>query len=86
MKLVADEQPLTGDMAIKDLTPQTTNIGHRIVKNMRICGSGIYTYHKSEAPLLGFPSYAGIPCARLGQGCRAVPDLPGPFLQRRSVQ
>lgn len=53
MKLVADEQPLTGDMAIKDLTPQTTNIGHRIVKNMRICGSGIYTYHKSEAPLLG---------------------------------
>lgn len=39
-------------MAIKDMTPQTTNIGERIVKNMRICGSGIYTYDISEAPLL----------------------------------
>lgn len=44
---------LVGDMAIKNLTPPGTNIGHRIIKNMRICGSGIYTYHKSELPLFG---------------------------------
>lgn len=44
---------IIGDMAIKDLTPQSTNIGERIVKNMRICGSGIYTYAKREASLLG---------------------------------
>lgn len=41
-----------GDMAIKDLTPKTTNLGDRIVKNMRICGSGIYTYARQEADLL----------------------------------
>lgn len=41
-----------GDMAIKDLTPKSTNIGDRIVKNMRICGSGIYTYRRQEAALL----------------------------------
>ena len=43
---------IIGDMAIKDLTPKSTNIGDRIVKNMRICGSGIYTYARSEAKLL----------------------------------
>lgn len=52
MKIVVDETPLNGDMAIKDLTPKSTNIGDRIVKNMRICGSGIYTYARSEAKLL----------------------------------
>lgn len=52
MKIVADKTPLNGDMAIKDLTPKSTNIGDRIVKNMRICGSGIYTYRRSEAHLL----------------------------------
>ena len=52
MKIVAGETPLNGDMAIKDLTPKSTNIGDRIVKNMRICGSGIYTYARSEAKLL----------------------------------
>lgn len=41
-----------GDKAIKDLTPRSTNIGNRIVKNMRICGSGIYTYARREAHLL----------------------------------
>ena len=41
-----------GDMAIKDLSPKSTNIGNRIVKNMRICGSGIYTYARREASLL----------------------------------
>lgn len=46
MKLIA------GDMPIKDLTPKSTNIGDRIVKNMRICGSGIYTYARREAHLL----------------------------------
>ena len=51
MKLVNDT-PLNGDMAIKDLTPKSTNIGDRIVKNMRICGSGIYTYARAEAKLL----------------------------------
>ena len=40
-------------MAIKDLAPKTTNIGGRLVKNMRICGSGIYTYGRQEASLLG---------------------------------
>lgn len=48
MKLVQT----AGDMAIKDLTPKSTNIGDRIVKNMRICGSGIYTYARKEAHLL----------------------------------
>ena len=43
---------VAGDMAIKDLTPKSTNIGERIVKNMRICGSGIYTYARREAHLL----------------------------------
>ena len=43
---------LVGDMAIQDLTPKSTNIGNRIVKNMRICGSGIYTYARREAHLL----------------------------------
>lgn len=52
MKLVVDKTPLNGDMAIKDLTPKSTNIGDRIVKNMRICGSGIYTYARREAELL----------------------------------
>ena len=52
MKIIAGETPLNGDMAIKDLTPKSTNIGDRIVKNMRICGSGIYTYARSEAKLL----------------------------------
>ena len=49
MKLVSET---AGDMAIKDLTPKSTNIGDRIVKNMRICGSGIYTYARREAHLL----------------------------------
>lgn len=44
---------LLGDMAIKDLSPKDTNIGHRLIKNMRICGSGIYKYAASEAELLG---------------------------------
>ena len=52
MKIIADEKPINGDMAIKDLTPKSTNIGDRIVKNMRICGSGIYTYARREAHLL----------------------------------
>ena len=51
MKIVGETR-ISGDMAIKDLTPKSTNIGDRIVKNMRICGSGIYTYARSEAHLL----------------------------------
>lgn len=43
----------TGDMAIKDLSPQDANSSGRIIKNMRICGSGLYEYHVSEAPLMG---------------------------------
>lgn len=57
-------QLVAGDMAIKDLTPKSTNIGDRIVKNMRICGSGIYTYARREAHLLHLdpvpPEYAGL--------------------------
>ena len=64
MKIIADETPLNGDMAIKDLTPKSTNIGDRIVKNMRICGSGIYTYARREAHLLHLdpvpPEYANL--------------------------
>ena len=60
MKLVQT----AGDMAIKDLTPKSTNIGDRIVKNMRICGSGIYTYARREAHLLHLdpvpPEYANL--------------------------
>ena len=51
-------------MAIKDLTPKSTNIGDRIVKNMRICGSGIYTYARRESHLLHLdpvpPEYANL--------------------------
>lgn len=42
-----------GDMAIKDLSPKDANSGGRIIKNLRICGSGLYEYHVSEAPLMG---------------------------------
>lgn len=52
MKLVSEEIQIAGDKEIKDLTPQTTNLGERLVKNLRICGSGIYTYARSEAALL----------------------------------
>ena len=51
MKLVMETET-AGDRAIKDLTPKSTNIGDRIVKNLRICGSGIYTYARREAHLL----------------------------------
>lgn len=43
---------MIGDIAVQDLTPKTTNLGDRLVKNLRICGSGVYTYHKSEISLL----------------------------------
>lgn len=63
MKIV-NETRISGDMAIKDLTPKSTNIGDRIVKNLRICGSGIYTYARSEAKLLHLdpvpPEYANL--------------------------
>ena len=52
MKLVNTDRETAGDMAIKDLTPKSTNIGDRLVKNMRICGSGIYSYARREAHLL----------------------------------
>lgn len=42
-----------GDMPIKDLSPKDNNRGGRIIKNMRICGSGIYRYHVSEAAMMG---------------------------------
>lgn len=51
-----------GDMAIKDLTPKDANSSGRIIKNLRICGSGLYEYHVSEAPLMGLSipgDYAG---------------------------
>ena len=44
---------LFGDMAIKDLSPKDANSSGRIIKNLRICGSGLYEYHVSEAPLMG---------------------------------
>lgn len=44
---------LLGDMAIKDLSPKDANSSGRIIKNMRICGSGLYEYHVSEAPYMG---------------------------------
>lgn len=54
MKLTSDDiKALCGDMAIKDLSPKDANSGGRIIKNMRICGSGLYEYHVSEAPLMG---------------------------------
>mgnify|MGYP000966052822 CR=1 FL=1 len=43
---------IIGDMSIQNLTPTTTNLGHRMVKNLRMCGSGIYSYAAREAPLL----------------------------------
>jgi len=44
---------IAGDKNIKDLTPYGLNVGGRIVKNMRIAGSGIYQYHRREAALFG---------------------------------
>lgn len=44
---------LIGDMAIKNLAPKDANSSGRIIKNFRICGSGLYEYHVSEAPLMG---------------------------------
>lgn len=44
---------LFGDMAVKDLSPKDANSSGRIIKNMRICGSGLYEYHVSEAPYMG---------------------------------
>lgn len=43
---------IAGDYKNKDVAPKTTNLGDRLVKNMRICGSGIYTYDIREAELL----------------------------------
>lgn len=40
-------------MPIKDLSPKDANSGGRIIKNMRICGSGLYEYRREEAPLMG---------------------------------
>lgn len=40
-------------MAIKDLSPKDANSSGRIIKNLRICGSGLYEYHVSEAPIMG---------------------------------
>lgn len=56
------DKSMFGDMAIKDLSPKDANSSGRIIKNLRICGSGLYEYHVSEAPLMGLtvPSdYAG---------------------------
>lgn len=51
-------QVIAGDKNIKDLTPKGLNIGGRIIKNMRIAGSGIYQYHRREAILFGLdPSF-----------------------------
>lgn len=47
------EMSIFGDMAIKDLSPKDANSSGRIIKNLRICGSGLYEYHVSEAPLMG---------------------------------
>ena len=47
------DKSMFGDMAIKDLSPKDANSGGRIIKNLRICGSGLYEYHVSEAPLMG---------------------------------
>lgn len=47
------DRSMFGDMAIKDLSPKDANSGGRIIKNLRICGSGLYEYHVSEAPLMG---------------------------------
>lgn len=44
---------LTGDMALQKVNPLGSNISNRIIKNMRIAGSGIYTYHRSELSLYG---------------------------------
>lgn len=41
------------DFQTVDLTPAGTNRAGRIVKNMRIAGSGIYTYGRWELPSLG---------------------------------
>ncbi len=40
-------------MAIKNLAPRDANSSGRIIKNMRICGSGLYEYATSEAALMG---------------------------------
>lgn len=47
------DKSMFGDMAIKDLSPRDANSSGRIIKNLRICGSGLYEYHISEAPYMG---------------------------------
>lgn len=47
------DKEMFGDMPIKDLSPKDANSGGRIIKNMRICGSGLYEYRREEAPLMG---------------------------------
>lgn len=50
---------IAGDYAVrKDNQPKGENIGGFLHKTMRIAGSGIYKYHRSEAPLFGLdPSH-----------------------------
>lgn len=52
---------MIGDMACRKVAPKDQNWGGRLVKNMRICGSGIYTYAKQELDALHLtpvPDYA----------------------------
>ncbi len=44
---------IAGDYAVVDLTPKSTNIGGRLVKHLRMAGSGCYKYHRSEAATFG---------------------------------
>lgn len=43
---------MNGDMVTKSFASVQDNGGGRLIKNMRICGSGIYTYASQEVPLL----------------------------------
>jgi hypothetical protein len=47
---------LVGDYAVKNVAPPRANIGGFLHKNMRIAGSGVYKYNRSEAHLFGLSS------------------------------
>jgi hypothetical protein len=52
-KGVGEQIFIVGDSSLPDLSPPGQNIGNRLVKHLRIAGSGLYKYHRSEARLYG---------------------------------
>jgi hypothetical protein len=65
---------LVGDYAVRDLSPKGMNVGGFLHKNMRIAGSGVYQYHRSEAPLFGLVEDA-LPRGQMMFGIYRPPEV-----------